>query len=245
MCGIKLTGLSGLTLLVGIERLLEEIIAGENHDDGQVLVDEGQYTVLQLTGHDSLAVKIGNFLDLEGTLERSRELRATAEQQQRLLVLEGLLAKLLDEAVLLENLLDLAGDGTKTLHDFLTTGLLGGAVLAKRQREHDHGDELGGVGLGRGDTDLRASVDVDTTVGEEGDGRTDNVDNTNSQGTALQTVSESHQRVSSLTRLRDKDAGVITEDRCLTVEEIRCQLDSDGNFSKLLKDTTNSHARMV
>lgn len=69
-------------LLVGVEGLLEEVITGQDHDDGEVLIDQGQDTVLQLTRHDSLAVKVGDFLDLEGTLEGSGELATTAEKEE-------------------------------------------------------------------------------------------------------------------------------------------------------------------
>lgn len=86
---------------------------------------------------------------------------------------------------------------------------------------------------------------MNTTVGEERDGGTDNVDDTNGQGTTLQAVAEGHEGVGSLTRLRDEDASVVTEDRGLSVKEIGSQLDGDGDLSKLLKDTTDSHARVV
>jgi hypothetical protein len=86
---------------------------------------------------------------------------------------------------------------------------------------------------------------VDTTVGHHGDGGTDNVDDTNSQSTALETVAKSQKRVSGLTGLGDKDAGVVAEDGSLSVEEVRSQLDGDGDLGQLLEDTTNSHARVV
>ena len=231
-------------LLVGVERLLEEVVTGEDHDDGKVLINQGQDTVLQLTRHDSLTVKVRDFLNLKGTLKGSGELATTSEKEKRLLVHE-VLAELLDGRVEVKDGLDLSRDVGETLHDLLTTSLLGGTVLAQGKSEHDHGNELRSVGLGGGNTDLRASVDVDTTVGEERDGRTDNVDNTNGQSTALQAVSESHERVSGLTRLRDEDTGVVTEDGGLSVKEIGGQLNGDGDLSKLLKDTTDSHARVV
>jgi len=57
-------------LLVGVEGLGKDGVASEDHDDGQVLVDEGEDTVLQLAGHDSLAVEVGDFLDLEGAWKK-------------------------------------------------------------------------------------------------------------------------------------------------------------------------------
>lgn len=232
-------------MLISVERLLEDLIAGQDHDDGEVLVDEGKDTVLQLTRHDSLAVKVGNFLDLESTLEGSGELATTSKEQQRLLVLEDLLAELLDRVVEFKNVSNLARDVGQSLDNLVTTALLGCAVLAQRQSKHNHGNELRGIGLGRGNTDFRTSVDVDTAVGEHGDGGSDDVDDTNRQGTALQAVAKGHERVGGFTRLRDEDTGVITEDRSFAVKEIRGQLDSDGDLCELFKDTTDSHARVV
>lgn len=171
-------------------------------------------------------------------------LGTTAEEKQRLLVLE-LEAQVLDVLVLLENLLELLRNLAQTLHDSLSSGLLGRTVLTERKSKHNHADELGGVGLGGGNTDLGTSVDVDTTVCHHGDGGTDNVDDTNSESTTLETVAQSKEGVSGLTRLGDKDAGVVTEDRGLSVKEVRSQLDRDGDLSQLLEDTTNSHARVV
>jgi hypothetical protein len=50
------------------------------------------------------------------------------------------------------------------LDDLLAPALGRDAVLGQHQREHDQGDELAGVGLGRGDADLGTCVDVDTAV---------------------------------------------------------------------------------
>lgn len=198
--------------------------------------------MLELAGHDGLAVEIGNLLDFEGTLEGGRELAAATEQKQGLLVLESLGAQLLDGLVLGEDVLDLAADLSKTLHDLLATLLLGGAVFAKRKGEHDHGNELRRVCLGGGDTNLGAGVDVNTAVGEEGDGRANNVDDTDGQSTALQTVAEGHERVSGLAGLRHEHAGVVAEDGGLSVEEVGCELDGDGDLGQLLENATNGHA---
>jgi hypothetical protein len=59
--------LARLTLLVGVKGLGEDVISGQDHDDGQVLVHKGEDTVLQFTRHDSLAMQVGNLLDLKGT----------------------------------------------------------------------------------------------------------------------------------------------------------------------------------
>ena len=54
------------TLLVSIEGLRKDVIAGENHDDGKILVHKGEHTVLQLSRHHGFAVEVGDLLDLEG-----------------------------------------------------------------------------------------------------------------------------------------------------------------------------------
>jgi hypothetical protein len=235
---------AGNDLLVSVERLGEDVVAGKNHDNGQVLVNKCKNTVLELSRHDSLAMKVGDFLDLKSTLKGSGVLRTTAKEQQALLVLE-LLAKLLDGLVELEHLLELLRDLGKTHHDLFAPLLLRCTVFTEGEREHDHADELRGVSLGGGNTDFGTGVDVDTAVGEEGDGGTDIVDDTNSQSTALQAVAESHQRVSGLPRLRNEHAGVVTEDRRLAIQEVRGQLNGNGDLSELLKDTTDSHAGVV
>lgn len=171
-------------------------------------------------------------------------LRATTEQQERLLVLE-LEAQLLNAVVELENLLELRGNLGQAVHDVVAPLVLAGTVLGQREREHDHADELRGVGLGGGNTDLGARVDVDTAVGHEGDGGTDDVDDTHGQGATLEAVAESHEGVGRLTGLGDEDAGVVAEDGSLTVEEVGSQLDGDGDLGQLLKATTDSHAGVV
>lgn len=236
---------TGNDLLVRVERLGEDLITSEDHNDGQVLVNEGENTVLELTRHDSLAVQVRNFLDLEGTFQSSGELAATAEKQQGFLVLEDLLAHILDGLVKLKDRLDLARNVVKTSHNFLTALLLGGAVLAKREGEHDHGNELRRVRLGGSNTNLGAGVDVDTAVSEHGNGGTDNVNDTDGQRATLQAVSQGHERVRSLTRLRDKHTGIVAEDRSLAIQKIGGKLNSDRNLCQLFKDTTDCHARVV
>ena len=87
--------------------------------------------MLELSRHDGLAVEVRDFLDLQSTLERSGVLRATSEEEQRLLVLEPL-AELLDRLVELEHLLELVRDLAETLDNLLTPLLLRGTVLTER-----------------------------------------------------------------------------------------------------------------
>lgn len=232
-------------MLIGVQALLEQVIPGEDHDDGQVLVDKRQHTVLQLTAHDGLAVQVADLLDLERTFQGSGELGSTAEKQEALLVLELLRAELLDLVVLVEHGPDLLRDLAKTLHDLLSPPLLAGPVFTEGQRKHDHGDELGGVGLGGGNTDLGTRVDVDTAVCEQRDGGSDHVDNPDGQGSPFQAVLERQEGIGRLTGLGHEHARVVTEDGCLSVEEIRSQLNGDGDLGELLKHTTNSHTRVI
>ena len=50
--------LAGNDLLVCVEGLGEQTVAGEDHDDGQGLVDQSEHAVLELTRHDGLAVEV-------------------------------------------------------------------------------------------------------------------------------------------------------------------------------------------
>ena len=227
--------------------------------------------MLQFTGHDSLAVEVGNLLDLERTwkkakwisdnipkqrmpsvaggstrtFERSGILSATSQKEQTLLILEELGAHLLDRLIQLQNLAELVRDLAETLNDLLAALLLRRTVLAQGQGEHDHGHELRGVCLGGGHTNLGTSVDVHTAVGQEGDGGADDVDDTDGQGATLQTVAQSHEGIGSLAGLRHKYASVITEDGSLTIQEVGGQLHCNGDLRQLLKHTTHRHARVV
>jgi hypothetical protein len=232
-------------LLICIERFGEDVVSGQDHDDGKLLVDQSQHTVLQLTRHDSFAVQVGDFLDLESAFQSSRELMATTKEQHRLLALEEFLAHLFDGLAEFEDFFELVADFSKTFDDFFASLGLGGPVFAQRQSKHDHGHELRGVRLGRSDTDFRTSIDVYTAVGQERDGRANNVDNTNGQCTTLQAVAQRHERIGSLARLRHEDTSIVTEDGGLSVEEVGGQLHGDGDVGKLLEGTTDCHARVV
>lgn len=232
-------------MLVGVQALGEDVITRQNHNNREVLVHQRQHAVLELARHDGLAMEVTNLLDLEGALEGGAELRPTSQQQQRLLVLENLAAEVLDGGVLCEDLANLLADLAQALHDLETPLVLASTVLAKAEGEHDHGDELRRVGLGRGDTNLGTSVDVHTTMRQQGDGATHDIHNTDGQGAALQAVTQGHEGVGRLTRLGDKDARVVTEDRGLAIEEIGGQFHGDGDLGQLLKHTTDCHTAVV
>jgi hypothetical protein len=67
--------------------------------------------------------------------------------------------------------------------------LHGDSVLTHDEAEHDKGDELGGVGLGRSDADLRTGVDVDAAMRLAGDGAAHGVGDTQDQTSARLAIS--------------------------------------------------------
>ena len=69
---------------------------------------------------------------------------------------------------------------------------------------------LGGIGLGRGDPDLRSCVDVDSTVSLARDGRADRVGDAHGQRATRLAVAKRVQRVRGLARLGDEEANVIS-----------------------------------
>jgi hypothetical protein len=84
---------------------------------------------------------------------------------------------------------------------------------------------LGRVRLGGGDTNLGTGIDVNTTVGHQGDARADDINDSDGQSTTLETVAQRHERVSRLAGLRNKHASVVAEHGRLTVEEVGRQFD--------------------
>ena len=185
-------------------------------------------------------------MDMENelTLKCCGVLRATSQQKHRLLVLE-LQAQFLDLLIHLKDLLELVRNLAQTVHDFHSSLVLACTILRQQQCEHDHAHELRGVGFGGGNTDFWSGIDVDTAMCHERDARSHSVDNAHSQSTTLQTVTKSHERICCLTRLGDEHAGVVTEDWCFSVKEVRGQLDRDRDLGKFLESSTHGHAGVV
>jgi hypothetical protein len=77
---------------------------------------------------------------------------------------------------------------------------------------------------------------VDTTVGFARDCRSDSIHDTHTKGTTLDTVAHSQNRIRSLTRLRHKNADIVTEDRGFPVKEVRRELDGDWDLGQFLED---------
>ena len=64
----------------------------------------------------------------------------------------------------------------------IAPGLHGDSVVRESESEHEEGDDLRGVGLGRGHSDLRSCIDVDSAVRLPADRRADCVRDANCQG---------------------------------------------------------------
>jgi len=72
-----------------------EGVAGHDDDDGHVLVNECERSVLELSSEDTFAMSIADFLDLQGTLKAGSVLISTAHDKQRLGVDQSPLCQLL------------------------------------------------------------------------------------------------------------------------------------------------------
>ena len=115
----------------------------------------------------------------------------------------------------------------------------------KSTHQYKHTPQHRGTDLSRRDTNFGARVDVDTAVGLTRDRRTDSVDNTDAERTALQAVAESEDGVGGLTTLADEHTNVVTEDRRLPVEEVRREFDGHGDLSQLLEDRTRGNGGVI
>lgn len=90
--------------------------------------------------------------------------------------------------------------------------------------------------LGGSDTDFGTGVDMNTAVGLARYGTSDGVDNTHAKCAAFHAITHSEDGVGRFTRLRYKDANVITEDRSLAIQEVRGEFDRNWDFGEFLED---------
>lgn len=231
--GLTLAGRDLLerALDLGVER-----VAGHDKNNGHVLVDQGKGTVLELTSQNTLTVHVRDFLDLERTLEAGRVLVSTAHEEQAALLGKGITSEGLQVDVLGEDFLDMARQAVETINDLLATFRHRHAVLGELDGHHDEGNVLGRVGLGGGDTNLGTGVDVDTAVGLARDGGADGVGDTDTKGTALQTVAHGQDSVGRLTGLGDEDADIVTEDGRAAIQEVRGKLDLSWDLGQFLEN---------
>lgn len=177
-------------------------------------------------------------LDLERRLQARRVLVPASHDEERPLLAERRVRQRLELVIVRQDLLDLPGKLVESVDDGVPAFGEGDPVLGELNRHHDEGDVLARVGLGRSDSDLGSGVDVDPAVRFARDGRSDDVDDSDVESSALEAVAHREDRVGRLARLGDKDADVVAEDGRLAVEEVGGELDRDGDFGELLEDGT-------
>lgn len=208
-----------------ITGILQRVSHSAGNGSDVRLVDEGQGTVLELPRENSLRVHVRELFDLERGLEARGVLVAATHDEQRALLAQRRICERLVLAVVLEDLLDLAGELVEAVDDGVATGRERDAVLRELDRHHDERNVLRRVGLGRRDTDLGACVDVYAAVRLARDGGANHVDDSDVERAALEAVAHGEDRVGRLAGLRDEDAHVVAEDGRLAVEEVGRELD--------------------
>lgn len=180
-----------------------------------------------------------------------------AHDQQALAIHQRILRQLLQRLVQRKHLGDLRRELMQAIDDLVPPLRQRDLVFRQLQGHHDERDVLRRVRLarcrfsrraltstrynthlGRSHTDFRTSVDVDTAVGLTGHGASDGVHDTDAERTTLQAVPHGQDRVGRLAGLGDEHADVVTEDRCLAIQEIGGQLDGYGDLRQFLKDSS-------
>ena len=135
-----------------------------------------------------------------------------------------------------KDLTDLTREFVKSVDDGVATSGHRESILRELNRHHDEGDVLRGVSFGRGDSDLRSSVDVDTAVGFSRDRRSDNVDDSDVQSSSFEAVSHGEDGIGSFSRLRDENANVVSEDGSLAIEEVGSEFDGNRDLGEFFND---------
>lgn len=220
------------------------MIVADDHADAKEFIDHGEWSVFQFAGHDSFAMHVRELLDLEGSLEAGGEVESTSHDEQRLFLVD-LLGDGVNLVVELQNFTDEVWQIVESINDFLASLVHRDTIVRQSESKHEKREDLRCVGLGRGNSNFRSGVDVDSAVRLAADRRSDGVGDSDGEGSAWFAVSQSHQSVGGLSTLRDEQTDVVTEDWCLTIQEIRGELDDDGKLGQLLKDLATSDSRVV
>mmetsp|Transcript_8872 Transcript_8872/g.25308 ORF Transcript_8872/g.25308 Transcript_8872/m.25308 type:complete len:300 (-) Transcript_8872:1357-2256(-) len=236
--------LPGQQLLDGAPHLLPQRVPGRHHHRRHRLVDQGEGAVLQLPSEDPLAVHVAQLLHLERQLHRRGVIITPSEGQEGILARQ-LLRKLLDEAFLLQDLLHHAGEVQEVPHDFLPPGHLRNGVLAQLEGDHHDHQDLAGVGLRAGHSNLHPGVDVNPAVGLPRDGAPHGVGDPQAQGALVFCVLQGVQGVRCLARLGHEHASVVPEEGGLPVKQVACQLQGDGDARELLHELPCREAGVV
>lgn len=79
---------------------------------------------------------------------------------------------------------------------------------------------------------------MNTAVRFARDGTADSVGDADAEGSAFNAVAHGQDSIGGFTRLRDEDADIIAENRCLAVQKVTCQLGRNGDLGKFLKNGT-------
>ncbi len=86
---------------------------------------------------------------------------------------------------------------------------------------------------------------MNTAVSFTGERGTDSVDHTNAKRATLQAVAKSEDGVGGLATLAEEHNNIITEYRCLAIQEVRSKLNADRNLGQFLEDGTSGQTRVV
>ena len=197
----------------------------DDDDHRQVVLNQGDRAVLKLTGGEALRVDVGQFLELQCTLERDRE-ADVAPQEEHGLDRSELLGELLDRLSERKGLFDLGGQLGKRVVDVADlVGIHRATRLGQRQADHVVRRDLREEGLGGGHADLRAGVGVEHRVGFARDLGTVGITHRQHPRSLGLGVAHGLQGVGGLTGLGDgDDEGLLVQHR-VAVAELGCDLD--------------------
>src|SRR5258708_50457 len=131
----------------------------------------------------------------------SYSLEPTTHDEKRTRVGEHCLGELLKRLVSMQYLTDLGRELVKAIDNLVTTLGKRNTIFRHLDGEHDEGNILRCVRLGRSNANFRPSVDVDTTVGLAGDGRADGIDDTQTKRATFQAISHCEDGVRRFSRL--------------------------------------------
>ena len=217
---------------------------GGDDDHGHLLVDEGDGTVLHLGGGVAFGVDVGDFLEFEGTFEGHGVVVAAAEVDEVLAVGEHL-GELVDVLVVLEGPLHLVGNLLELVDEHVEHLVAEGLfLLGDGEAEEAEGDDLAGEGLGGGDADFGAHVEVGAAVGGAGDGGADDVADAVDEGAVVLGQLDGGEGVGGLTRLGDGDDHVVGVDDGVAVAEFGGVLDLDGQLAGLFDEVFADEGRV-
>ena len=120
--------------------------------------------MLQFTSENTLRMHIAHFFDLECAFKTRGMLVATAHDKKRLLVHKDIVCEILVLFVARQHCPNLIRERMQAIDNFVTTAHFRKAVFGEMHSHHDQRNVLRRICLGRRHANLRACIDVDTTV---------------------------------------------------------------------------------